>query len=952
MELTGLNIFKVVLFILIPIILTCLFLVFDKETKFNKLNNKLKQVIIGLVFSLYSISSILYGIRLGTPTSLFNSQPLILLSACYILTCGFVFSKESGVLVGLITLIFRLSVYNLDSNTFTYSADCIYLGVLIVLVYILKRFVFDNKTPTFFHGFIITTTLEILHLLLITLCNLAYSSYAHIVICDLALVSILSNSISVSVAIICSNLINKEHVFSFKKKKTISQVFQIVLMSGILVALAITTTFTYSVQKNNAISETEKLLEINAGDIENDTKSGVDDLVLNIIQNIANQVGFNPTSEQLEEAKTSYDVSELSLISKDGIVVNSTDSSMINYDYNSGEQSQEFLNLFRIMSPIVQEYRATSKDPNVYMKYSGVRVGKYGLIMGLNTTKYKEKLDSQIYTSIKNRHIRQNGGVIFFDENGKPKYDFEGKYSYQITYTIDSSIFNKEAYKMFEFDINYGSEEISSIVTNYGIYLKMLDEYILLYVPVSEIITPIQETFLTLIFIEIIVFISLFIIVYALINNFIIKKINKVESSLHLISNGNLDVNVDVKGNQEFESLSNNINSTVTTLKGYIQEAETRMDKELELARQIQLSSLPSIFPPYPERKDFDIYASMKAAKEVGGDFYDFYLLDNQHIVFLIADVSGKGIPASLFMMKAKTIIKNLFESGLDIEQVAYQSNKHLCENNDAEMFVTSFMAVLDLKTGILEYVNAGHNNPLICKNGKYEYIKTRPNFVLAGMNNIKYKKQEIKLEIGDKFFLYTDGVTEARNNKDELYGETKLLFKLNNISSLSTKDTCISIQDELNKFMLGADQADDITLLCIQFNGNNQTNQLVVNTSSESTQQVLDYVEQEMTNLGFSLLLINKTQILVDEIYSNFVKYSSSNKSIIEVSKIENKVRLLFKNDGIPFDPTKTKAPDVSLNLNQREEGGLGILIIKKTASKFEYKYKDNLNVITLELE
>lgn len=172
------------------------------------------------------------------------------------------------------------------------------------------------------------------------------------------------------------------------------------------------------------------------------------------------------------------------------------------------------------------------------------------------------------------------------------------------------------------------------------------------------------------------------------------------------------------------------------TLKHYIAEAESRIDRELEFARQIQRSSLPSVFPPYPERTDFSIYASMEAAKEVGGDFYDFYLTDSTHLVFLVADVSGKGIPGALFMMRAKTLIKNLAESGRSIEEVFTTANRKLCENNEAEMFVTAWMGRLNLETGLLEYVNAGHNPPLLRhKGGTFEYLRTKPNFILAGMD-------------------------------------------------------------------------------------------------------------------------------------------------------------------------------------------------------------------------
>ena len=230
-----------------------------------------------------------------------------------------------------------------------------------------------------------------------------------------------------------------------------------------------------------------------------------------------------------------------------------------------------------------------------------------------------------------------------------------------------------------------------------------------------------------------------------------------------------MNVTVDVRSNTEFSSLSDDINSTVTTLKRYIAEAAARIDKELEYAKQIQLSALPTNFP---KDEDYSIYAQMMAAKEVGGDFYDFYKLNDTTVAFLAADVSGKGIPAAMFMMTAKTIIKDLAESGMTVNDIFTKANEKLCENNESGMFVTAWMGILDLTTGNLQFANAGHNPPVLKRrDGSFEYLKTRAGFVLAGMEGVRYRVGELTLYPGDRLFLYTDGVPEATNADNKLYG-------------------------------------------------------------------------------------------------------------------------------------------------------------------------------------
>jgi serine phosphatase RsbU (regulator of sigma subunit) len=294
-----------------------------------------------------------------------------------------------------------------------------------------------------------------------------------------------------------------------------------------------------------------------------------------------------------------------------------------------------------------------------------------------------------------------------------------------------------------------------------------------------------------------------------------------VNRSLAAITEGRLDTVVDVRSHEEFNSLSNDINATVDTLKRYIKEAEERIDAELAFAKSIQHSALPSVFPPYPNRKEFEIFASMHTAKEVGGDFYDFYFIDEDHLAFLMADVSGKGIPAALFMMTAKTIIKSYAEAGMSVDQVFTHANNKLCESNEAGMFVTAWMGILNTKTGKVVFANAGHNQPLVKRaDGTYEYYESQADLILAGFEGFPYVMNELQLAPGEAIYLYTDGVTEAVNPAEELYGEDRLRTVLERHKDATPADICAEVKKDVDAFAGTAPQFDDITMLLVRYWG------------------------------------------------------------------------------------------------------------------------------------
>ncbi len=268
---------------------------------------------------------------------------------------------------------------------------------------------------------------------------------------------------------------------------------------------------------------------------------------------------------------------------------------------------------------------------------------------------------------------------------------------------------------------------------------------------------------------------------------------------------------------EALKQMDHDIRDYIANLSAVTAEKE-RIGAELNVATQIQASMLPCIFPAFPERREFDIYAAMDPAKEVGGDFYDFFMVDQTHLAVVMADVSGKGVPAALFMVIGKTLIKDHTLPGRDLGEVFSQVNRLLCEANSEGLFITAFEGVLDLKTGELCYVNAGHEMPFVGRAGGFEAQKIRPGFVLAGMEGVRYRAGSLTLQPGDKLFQYTDGVTEATDAGNNLYGMERLSEALNAHASESPQQICAAVRADIDAFVKDAPQFDDITMLCLEY--------------------------------------------------------------------------------------------------------------------------------------
>ena len=282
---------------------------------------------------------------------------------------------------------------------------------------------------------------------------------------------------------------------------------------------------------------------------------------------------------------------------------------------------------------------------------------------------------------------------------------------------------------------------------------------------------------------------------------------------------------IDIHTGDEIEELASAFMQMNLEVKEYIKKLylvtaeKERIGAELDVAAHIQSSMLPCIFPPFPDRHEFDIYATMTPAKEVGGDFYDFFMVDERHLAIVMADVSGKGVPAALFMVIGKTLIKDHTQPGADLGTVFSEVNDILCTSNSEGMFITAFEGVLDLVTGELRFVNAGHEIPFISRaEGAFEPHKIRAGFVLAGMEGLRYRAGVMELMPGDKLFQYTDGVTEATSAAKELYGMERLQNVLASVSDKAPQEILPAVKTDIDHFVGTAPQFDDITMLCLEY--------------------------------------------------------------------------------------------------------------------------------------
>ena len=938
--------------LVIPVLLNCILVLCvylaDQYTSLRKLPPMSKQILIGVLFGCVSAFASSYGVNwLGAVVNVRDAAPL---------SAGLIFGAPAGIIAGFIGGLYRwFSVY-WGASTYTRLACSIATILAGFMAAGLRKLMFDNKKPTWGYGVCVAVVCEVIHMILIFITNMGDSTRAFEFVKGATVPMIIGNAVAVGFAIIMVSLLSNKRIQFKRGCEQISRTFQRWLLLCIVIAYLVTSTFTIILQNGMVRTETQEVFTTSINDVEANIVGKSNENLLAMVE-LVRFTYENYPDRSLEEIAELYNVVEINLVRADGIVQDSTEADSIGYDMNSKAQSKEFVDALKEQDSFVQKYGPRGKDETVWRKYAAVNLPDGGFIqVGYNKEQFHEVLDSYVIDFTKNIHVGNGGFIAVCDETLSLVIDnpYAGKHISSIGIQPPKEMLNGQtATKLYYANIVDG-------VTNKGVkymyVFKFVEGYcIIAAMPKTEAMFMRDASLYTSIFMQVIIFATMFLFIYILIKRVIINNLQKINDTLGRITKGDLNVTVDVRSSQEFSSLSDDINSTVSTLKRYIAEAAARIDKELEYAKQIQLSALPTNFP---DKESFGIYAQMIAAKEVGGDFYDFYKINDTTVAVLVADVSGKGIPAAMFMMTAKTLIKDLAESGMAVHDIFTKANEKLCENNESGMFVTAWMGILDLPTGTMQFANAGHNPPLLKRSdGEYEFLKARPGFVLAGMEGMRYRCGEITLQPGDRLFLYTDGVTEATNTENNLYGESRLVTFMNQNATMEADALLPALKTNIDEFVGEAPQFDDITMLLLDYKQEKGETQMMKKTfpaKIEVLSDVLEFVEQSLENFACPMKQQMAISVAMEELFVNVARYAYGDGEGdltlgIGFDVQSREVTFQMIDQGVPFDPLKKADPDITLSAEAREIGGLGILIAKKTMDTLAYAYENGENILTM---
>ncbi len=387
--------------------------------------------------------------------------------------------------------------------------------------------------------------------------------------------------------------------------------------------------------------------------------------------------------------------------------------------------------------------------------------------------------------------------------------------------------------------------------------------------------------------------------------------------------------------------------------------AKERIESELKIAHDIQMSMVPKIFPPFPDRDEFDLYATLVPAREVGGDFYDFFFLDKDRLCLAIGDVSGKGVPASLFMAVAKTLFKATTTASNDHpDKILSRLNDELCKDNTTCMFVTLFGAILDIRTGQMEYSNGGHNLPYKLSNGQSKQLENTKGTVVGVMEDARFEKNVIAVEPGDWIIFYTDGVTEAMNNHEELFSESRLEQFLSSLDpSISAQELTQRLVSEVRQFSSTMEQSDDITIVAMRYRGIGNHAQSKVTLDLKNERSELAKLNNTLTEFGQNHQLPDAVlfaiKLALEEIVTNAISHGFKDRRehriTVRLSLEQSALLSEVEDDGPAFNPLEMLAPDTKQPLEERPVGGLGIHLVRTLMDEVRYRRQDGRNVLVL---
>ena len=448
------------------------------------------------------------------------------------------------------------------------------------------------------------------------------------------------------------------------------------------------------------------------------------------------------------------------------------------------------------------------------------------------------------------------------------------------------------------------------------------------------------------------------------------RPIRKLTEAAYQIARGNFSAELpEVNTKDDLKQLHDAFANMQRSLKEHIEElkrttvAKERIESELSIAHSIQMSLVPKIFSPFPDCEKLDLYAFLDPAKEVGGDFYDFFL-SNGKLYFVIADVSGKGIPASLVMAITRTLFRIMSNNAKSPVDIICSLNNAIAKDNDTNMFVTMFTGILDMTSGDLSFCNAGHNPPLILHGNKdAEFMDVDRNLPLGVLENFNFTEQKAKIDNHSGMFLYTDGLTEAEDERKLMFGEKRLKDVLTRCNGLSAKETIGCINDELKEFVGNAEQSDDLTMFCFYINDKNMpangddtaSLSLVMKNKIEESAKLPAFIDKIGKQAKLDETAMNNINLAVEEAVVNSIMYAYPEgkegevKLTANVNSKEKTITFVLSDHGIEFNPLAAQEADTTLGVEEREIGGLGIFLVKKLMDKIEYKRNGDENILIM---
>lgn len=455
---------------------------------------------------------------------------------------------------------------------------------------------------------------------------------------------------------------------------------------------------------------------------------------------------------------------------------------------------------------------------------------------------------------------------------------------------------------------------------------------------------------------------ALLVALSAVIDRRVLLRAGTLADAAGRIGEGRLDVRSGVRGNDELGILGATFDDMVSRLEenlNLVTAAKDRMEYELGVGRGIQMSLVPLIFPPFPAREEFSVYATLEPAREVGGDFYNFFFIDENRFCVCVGDVSGKGVPAALFMAVAMTLIKSRATDDLSTASILTHMNDEVSADNRESMFVTLFIAIIDIRSGEVVFTNAGHNPPYVRREGgALQRLDTRHGPVIGAMEGMVYGEDRMNLRIGDMLFLYTDGVTEAMDARDRLFSEERLVALLESGDAATAEAAVDATVSAVKAFEGGAEQTDDITVLAFQFHGvagkaTQARWRVVIKNRLSEIAAVTEGFERFADDQGIPAAVAMKFNIAFDELLNNVIAYAyrdeDEHEIVIQAVLSRERLTVTIFDDGVPFNPLSVKAPDTQSPLEDREPGGLGVHLVRGLVDELSYRRYIDGNALTL---